>query len=109
MQLPVVVEDDPVIGLSLRLGFRETGDEGLWAKDGERALELAEPEVRPSRFHSLAVLSGGFSPSGLALPSPGEAPGSFAVNLLCKSSSCVMKSPRLGFRSRCSINTLRFL
>ena len=40
MQL-LVVEDDPVIGKTLRKGFAEAGDECVWAKDGERGLELA--------------------------------------------------------------------
>ena len=40
MQL-LVVEDDPVIGQSLRQGFQETGDGCLWATDGEQGLELA--------------------------------------------------------------------
>jgi two-component system OmpR family response regulator/two-component system copper resistance phosphate regulon response regulator CusR len=40
MQL-LVVEDDPLIGRSLRQGFAESGDECVWAKDGERGLELA--------------------------------------------------------------------
>ncbi|QJX00987.1 response regulator transcription factor [Frigoriglobus tundricola] len=44
MQL-LVVEDDPVIGQSLRQGFLETGDGCLWATDGERGLELARGQT----------------------------------------------------------------
>jgi two-component system OmpR family response regulator/two-component system copper resistance phosphate regulon response regulator CusR len=37
----LVVEDDPVIGKSLRQGFAEAGHECVWVKDGERGLALA--------------------------------------------------------------------
>jgi two-component system OmpR family response regulator/two-component system copper resistance phosphate regulon response regulator CusR len=40
MQL-LIVEDDPVIGKALRKGFSEAGEDCVWAKDGERGLELA--------------------------------------------------------------------
>lgn len=43
MQL-LVVEDDPIIGRSLRQGLREAGDDCVWAKDGERGLELARSQ-----------------------------------------------------------------
>lgn len=37
----LVVEDDPVVGKSLRLGFEESGHACTWAKDGLRGAELA--------------------------------------------------------------------
>jgi two-component system OmpR family response regulator/two-component system copper resistance phosphate regulon response regulator CusR len=37
----LIVEDDPVIGKALRQGFVESGGECVWAKDGQRGLELA--------------------------------------------------------------------
>jgi two-component system, OmpR family, response regulator len=37
----LVIEDDPVIGKALVQGFLEAGHECVWAKDGERGLELA--------------------------------------------------------------------
>lgn len=43
MQL-LVVEDDPVTGKALRQGFLEAGDECVWAKDGQRGLELARSQ-----------------------------------------------------------------
>jgi two-component system OmpR family response regulator/two-component system copper resistance phosphate regulon response regulator CusR len=38
----LVVEDDPVIGKSLRQGFTEAGHHCVWAKAGNRGLELAK-------------------------------------------------------------------
>ncbi|MGE0693083.1 MAG: response regulator transcription factor [Pirellulales bacterium] len=38
----LVIEDDQVIGKSLRKGLQEAGHGCVWAKDGERGLELAE-------------------------------------------------------------------
>ncbi|MBI3469203.1 MAG: response regulator transcription factor [Planctomycetes bacterium] len=43
MQL-LVVEDDPVIGKSLRQGFSEARHQCVWAKDGERGLALARSQ-----------------------------------------------------------------
>jgi two-component system OmpR family response regulator len=40
MQL-LVIEDDPLIGKTLRQGLSEAGHDCLWAKDGPRGLELA--------------------------------------------------------------------
>ena len=40
----LVIEDDPVIGKSLRKGFFEAGHECVWAKDGERGLGLAKSQ-----------------------------------------------------------------
>ena len=37
----LVIEDDPVIGKSLRKGLLESGHGCVWAKEGERGLELA--------------------------------------------------------------------
>ena len=37
----LVIEDDPVIGKSLRKGLLEAGHGCVWAKEGERGLELA--------------------------------------------------------------------
>jgi two-component system OmpR family response regulator/two-component system copper resistance phosphate regulon response regulator CusR len=37
----LVIEDDPSIGKTLRKGLSEAGHSCLWAKDGERGLELA--------------------------------------------------------------------
>ncbi len=37
----LVIEDDPVIGKSLRKGLIEAGHGCVWAKEGERGLELA--------------------------------------------------------------------
>jgi len=37
----LVIEDDPVIGKSLRKGLQEAGHGCVWAKDGDRGLELA--------------------------------------------------------------------
>ena len=35
----LVIEDDPVIGKSLRKGLLEAGHGCVWAKEGERGLE----------------------------------------------------------------------
>src|SRR5688572_4070650 len=43
MQL-LVVEDDPVIGKSLRQGLTEAGHQCVWVKDGQRGLELARSQ-----------------------------------------------------------------
>jgi two-component system OmpR family response regulator len=40
----LIVEDDPVIGRSLRQGFTEAGYECVWAREGERGLELARTQ-----------------------------------------------------------------
>jgi two-component system OmpR family response regulator/two-component system copper resistance phosphate regulon response regulator CusR len=40
----LVIEDDPVIGKALRKGFSEAGHGCVWAKDGERGLELASSQ-----------------------------------------------------------------
>jgi two-component system, OmpR family, response regulator len=40
----LIVEDDPVIGRSLHQGFTEAGYECVWARDGERGLELARTQ-----------------------------------------------------------------
>lgn len=37
----LVIEDDPVIGKSLRQGFSEAGHNCVWAKDAERGLDVA--------------------------------------------------------------------
>jgi two-component system, OmpR family, response regulator len=37
----LVIEDDPLIGKALRKGFSEAGHTCIWAKEGERGLELA--------------------------------------------------------------------
>jgi two-component system OmpR family response regulator/two-component system copper resistance phosphate regulon response regulator CusR len=37
----LVIEDDPLIGKTLRQGLSEAGHGCVWAKDGERGLELA--------------------------------------------------------------------
>ena len=37
----LVIEDDPVIGKLLRKGLIEAGHGCVWAKEGERGLELA--------------------------------------------------------------------
>jgi two-component system OmpR family response regulator/two-component system copper resistance phosphate regulon response regulator CusR len=37
----LVVEDDPLIGKTLRKGLSEAGHSCMWAKDGQRGLELA--------------------------------------------------------------------
>jgi two-component system OmpR family response regulator/two-component system copper resistance phosphate regulon response regulator CusR len=37
----LVIEDDPLIGKTLRKGLSEAGHSCLWAKDGQRGLELA--------------------------------------------------------------------
>src|SRR5690242_14476279 len=37
----LVIEDDPLIGRSLRKGLVEAGHDCVWAKEGERGLELA--------------------------------------------------------------------
>jgi two-component system, OmpR family, response regulator len=50
MQL-LVVEDDPVIGRSLRRGLQEAGDNCVWARDGERGLDLA----RSQKFDAIVL------------------------------------------------------
>jgi two-component system OmpR family response regulator/two-component system copper resistance phosphate regulon response regulator CusR len=47
----LVVEDDPVIGRSLRQGLEEAGDNCVWARDGERGLELA----RTHKFDAIVL------------------------------------------------------
>jgi two-component system OmpR family response regulator/two-component system copper resistance phosphate regulon response regulator CusR len=47
----LVVEDDPVIGRSLRQGFQEAGDECVWARDGDRGLDLA----RSQKFDAIVL------------------------------------------------------
>jgi two-component system, OmpR family, response regulator len=37
----LVIEDDPLIGKALRKGFTEAGHGCMWAKEGQRGLELA--------------------------------------------------------------------
>jgi len=37
----LVIEDDPLIGKALRKGLSEAGHSCIWAKEGERGLELA--------------------------------------------------------------------
>ncbi len=37
----LVIEDDPLIGKALRKGFSEAGHSCMWAKEGQRGLELA--------------------------------------------------------------------
>ena len=37
----LVIEDDPLIGKALRKGFSEAGHTCMWAKEGQRGLELA--------------------------------------------------------------------
>jgi two-component system OmpR family response regulator len=37
----LVIEDDPLIGKALRKGFSEAGHGCMWAKEGQRGLELA--------------------------------------------------------------------
>jgi two-component system, OmpR family, response regulator len=37
----LVIEDDPLIGKALRKGFFEAGHSCMWAKEGQRGLELA--------------------------------------------------------------------
>ena len=37
----LVIEDDPLIGKALRTGFSEAGHTCMWAKEGQRGLELA--------------------------------------------------------------------
>ena len=37
----LVIEDDPLIGKTLRKGFSEAGHNCTWVKDGQRGLELA--------------------------------------------------------------------
>src|SRR5690349_4896786 len=43
MQL-LVIEDDPLIGKTLRQGLSESGHACMWAKDGQRGLELASSQ-----------------------------------------------------------------
>lgn len=40
----LIVEDDPVIGKALRKGFSEAGEDCVWARDGERGLELGRSQ-----------------------------------------------------------------
>lgn len=40
----LVIEDDPVIGKSLRQGFCEAGHSCVWAKDAERGLDCAREQ-----------------------------------------------------------------
>jgi len=40
----LIVEDDPVIGKSIRQGFNEAGHECIWARDGDKGKELAESQ-----------------------------------------------------------------
>jgi two-component system OmpR family response regulator/two-component system copper resistance phosphate regulon response regulator CusR len=40
----LIIEDDPVIGKVLRQGFRESGHNCAWAKDGEKGGELAHSQ-----------------------------------------------------------------
>ncbi|HXD87297.1 MAG TPA: response regulator transcription factor [Urbifossiella sp.] len=47
----LVVEDDPVIGRSLRQGFVEAGDKCVWAKEGDHGLELA----RSQQFEAIVL------------------------------------------------------
>ena len=37
----LIIEDDPLIGKALRKGFSEAGHSCIWAKEGQRGLELA--------------------------------------------------------------------
>src|SRR5262245_53940581 len=37
----LVIEDDPLIGKALRKGLSESGHGCMWAKEGQRGLELA--------------------------------------------------------------------
>jgi two-component system OmpR family response regulator/two-component system copper resistance phosphate regulon response regulator CusR len=50
MQL-LIVEDDAVIGRSLRRGLQEAGDDCVWARDGETGLELA----RGQKFDAIVL------------------------------------------------------
>lgn len=47
----LVIEDDPVIGKSLRQGFSEAGHTCIWAKDAERGLDCA----RGQQFDALIL------------------------------------------------------
>lgn len=47
----LVVEDDPVIGKALQQGFRESGHECVWAKQGDRGLTLATSQ----RFDAIVL------------------------------------------------------
>ncbi|MGQ0633867.1 MAG: response regulator transcription factor [Planctomycetaceae bacterium] len=40
----LIVEDDPVIGKSIRQGLREAGHDCAWAKDGDKGWELAHSQ-----------------------------------------------------------------
>jgi len=40
----LIVEDDPIVGRSLRQGFTEANFDCEWARDGERGLELAKSQ-----------------------------------------------------------------
>lgn len=47
----LVIEDDPVIGKSLRQGFLEAGHDCTWAKDGEKGLLQA----RSQQYHAIIL------------------------------------------------------
>lgn len=47
----LIVEDDPIIGKSLRQGFLEAGHDCVWAKDGDKGLQLA----RSQQYHAIIL------------------------------------------------------
>ena len=47
----LIVEDDPIIGKSLRQGFLEAKHECVWAKEGDKGLQLA----RTQQYHAIIL------------------------------------------------------